>query len=65
MSRPIPVVGPRVLPTDGMAEVWIDGGSGAGYVRRVPAKRLVLDPADDGVGHGATYLLQRPVPSDG
>ncbi|GGN65191.1 hypothetical protein GCM10010112_26210 [Actinoplanes lobatus] len=55
------VVGPRVLPADGWADVWIDSGSGHGYVRRVPAEQLSLAPLDDGEGESAIYRLHPAV----
>nr|GID41957.1 hypothetical protein Aca09nite_84630 [Actinoplanes campanulatus] len=55
---PILAVGPRILPTDGFAEVWIDSGSGYGYVRRVRADRLSLAPLDDGTGEHAFFHLR-------
>ncbi|MBW6433448.1 hypothetical protein KZ829_06790 [Actinoplanes hulinensis] len=54
---PLLAVGPRILPTDGWAEVWIDSGSGFGYVRRVPTDQLALAPLDDGEGENAIYRL--------
>lgn len=50
-------VGPRALPAAGWVEVWIDTGSGGGYVRRVPVSHLSLAPLDDGQGDDAIYRL--------
>ncbi len=60
MSRPILTVGPRTLPDAGTARVWIDTGSGPGYVREVSVTRLTLAEVDDGQGDHAFYLLCRP-----
>ena len=54
-------VGPRVLSEDGWARVWIDTGSGPGYIRMVPAEQLTLAEVDDGEGPYAFYRLHRPV----
>jgi hypothetical protein len=51
------VVGPRVLPAEGVAEVWIDCGSGPGYTRRVPVGLLVVASIDNGQGNDAIYCL--------
>jgi hypothetical protein len=51
------VVGPRILPGSGVAQVWVDTGSGPGHVREVPVELLTLAPIDDGQGKDATYVL--------
>jgi hypothetical protein len=60
VSQPILTVGPRPLPAVGTAAVWIDTGSGPGYVREVSVSRLALAEVDDGQGDHAVYLLCRP-----
>jgi hypothetical protein len=60
VTRPILTVGPRPLPETGHARVWIDTGSGPGYVRDVPVGRLTLADVDDGHGPCGYYLLHRP-----
>ncbi|MEV6306099.1 hypothetical protein AB0M02_42270 [Actinoplanes sp. NPDC051861] len=50
------VVGPRLLDHE-WAEVWIDTGTGPGFVTRVPADRLKLAAIDDGNGDDAIYRL--------
>ncbi|MEU4163439.1 hypothetical protein [Actinoplanes sp. NPDC026670] len=55
--RTVLTVGPRHLPADGWASVWLDTGSGPGYVRRVRSDRLTLADADDGDGDSAIYHL--------
>ncbi|GIF45041.1 hypothetical protein Axi01nite_93520 [Actinoplanes xinjiangensis] len=60
MTRPILTVGPRELPADGWARVWIDTGSGPGFVREVQVDRLALAEIDNGEGPHAYYLLHRP-----
>lgn len=61
--RAVLTVGPRRLPTDGWVNVWIDTGSGPGYVRQVCSDRLTLADADDGAGESAIYHLH-PAPAD-
>jgi hypothetical protein len=61
----VPVVGPRLLPTDGDVHVWLDTGSGFGYARRATVDQLALNPSlDDGEGETAIYDLALPEPSD-
>lgn len=60
MSRPILTVGPRILPGSGVVRVWIDNGSGSGYMREVATSRLSLAATDDGEGSSAVYLLHPP-----
>jgi hypothetical protein len=57
VSWPILTVGPRELPTEGKVRVWIDIGSGPGYMRDVPVDRLTLAEGDDGQGKSAVYRL--------
>ncbi|GIF39413.1 hypothetical protein Axi01nite_37240 [Actinoplanes xinjiangensis] len=57
MSPPIMAAGPRALPADGFARVWIDIGSGPGYVREVRCDQLTLAEIDDGRSSGAIYVL--------
>lgn len=59
MSRPVLAVGPRPLPAEGTAVVWIDTGSGPGYQREVAVSQLSLAPVDDGHGPCGYYLLHR------
>jgi hypothetical protein len=61
--RTVLTVGPRQLPADGWARVWIDTGSGPGFVRRVRNDRLTLAKSDDGDGQSAIYNLH-PTPGD-
>jgi hypothetical protein len=61
--RAVLTVGPRPLPADGWAKVWIDTGSGPGFVRRVRNDRLTLAETDDGDGQSAIYNLH-PAPGD-
>jgi hypothetical protein len=56
--KPILTVGPRRLPQDGVARVWIDTGSGPGHVREVPVERLALAESDDGQTDHAIYTLR-------
>ena len=60
MGQQILTVGPRELPGDGWAEVWIDTGVGPGYTRRVSTDRLTLSAIDDGQGGNAIYVLALP-----
>jgi hypothetical protein len=60
MSRSIPTVGPRHLPADGWARVWIDTGSGPGCEQYVRCDRLTLAEIDDGEGDSAIYDLHLP-----
>jgi hypothetical protein len=57
------VVGPRSLSAAGEVEVWIDSGSGPGFVTPVPVNRLTLAPVDDGQGKDATYVLHPNIPA--
>ncbi|MEO3776971.1 hypothetical protein ABGB16_08970 [Micromonospora sp. B11E3] len=52
------VVGPRELPTDGRAWVWIDSGSGPGHKISVRHEDLTLSELDDGQGQAAIYNLR-------
>jgi hypothetical protein len=51
------VVGPRELNQE-WAEVWIDTGTGPGFVTRVPAAQLTLSSIDNGHGNDAIYELR-------
>lgn len=64
MSRPVAVAGPRPLPEEGTAVVWIDTGSGPGYQREVDVSQLSLSPIDDGHGPCGYYLLHPPGEAD-
>ncbi|MEU4164851.1 hypothetical protein [Actinoplanes sp. NPDC026670] len=57
MSWPILTVGPRNLPANGLVRVWIDIGSGPGYMREVRCDQLTLADEDDGEGDSAVYRL--------
>jgi hypothetical protein len=57
VSWPIRTVGPRDLPAKGRVRVWIDIGSGPGYMREVRCDQLTLADGDDGQSDSATYLL--------
>jgi hypothetical protein len=50
-------VGPRTLPDNGWAEIWIDSGAVHGYKRLVPVVYLTLAADDDGQGEHAVYAL--------
>jgi hypothetical protein len=56
MHEPL-AVGPRELDQE-WADVWIDTGTGPGFVTRVPAARLTLASIDDGSGDNAIYRLR-------
>lgn len=52
------VVGPRELPKNGQARVWIDSGSGPGHQISVRPEDLTLSELDDGQGRTAIYNLR-------